>query len=417
MKNTIKILTSLLLLTSMLLSIVSCGTVSAANLMDDVKAQAVTGKTADEKFISSQMDFAAEIFRLSAKESDYENTLISPLSIMVALAMTANGADGETRAQMEEILGAEITLDDLNEYLYSYLNTLPSSEKYKVHLANSIWARDGKLEPQKDFLQTVANYYGADFYKAPFDTSTVEDVNAWVKKNTSGMIDKIINEITPTTVMYLINALSFDAEWAEKYEKSDVHDRTFTTLSGETQTVSMMYSEESKYIEDENTSGFIKDYADGKYSFVALLPDENVDFEDYVSSLTGEKIEALMKSKQRTAVDAGLPQFEYSYDISLVEVLKTMGMTDAFDATGADFSKIGKTVDGNPLYISEVLHKTFISVDTERTKAAAITLVAMEECTSVAITKSVILDRPFVYMIVENETELPIFIGTVTAIG
>ncbi len=417
MKNIVKILTSLLLLTSMLLSIVSCGTVHAANLMDGVTAQAVTGKNADEKFISSQMDFAAELFRRAAAESDCENTLISPLSVMIALAMTANGADGETRMQMEEILGAGISLDELNEYLYRYLDTLPSSEKYKVHLANSIWAREGKLEPQKNFLQINADYYGADVYKAPFDTSTVEDVNAWVKKHTGGMIDKIINEISPATVMYLINALSFDAEWAEKYEKSDVHDRTFTTLSGETQTVSMMYSEESKYIEDENTTGFIKDYADGKYSFVALLPDENVDFEEYVSSLTGEKISALMKNKQRTAVIAELPKFEYAYDISLVEILKTMGMTDAFDATNADFSKIGKTVDGNPLYISEVLHRTFISVDTERTKAAAVTLVATDECTIAVITKSVILDRPFVYMIVENETELPIFIGTVTAIG
>ncbi len=418
MKTKIKIITALLLLIALTVNVVSCGAVGASDLMDGIKAREIPEKSADEIFTSTQFAFAAALFRRAAEESGCENTLISPLSVISALAMTANGAKGETLAQMEKVLGGGLTLAELNEYLHSYVENLPSGEDYKLHLANSIWAKKNHLTIRPDFLQTNADYYGADLFEAPFDTSTVKDINDWVSKNTDDMIKNIVDEIHDDNVMFLINALCFDAAWETPYSESAVRDYDFRTLSGSYQTVKMMYSSEDIYLSDENTEGFIKSYKDGKYSFVALLPDQKEDFSEYVSSLTGEKLQTLLENKQYHTVYAGLPKFEYEYELSMNKILQDMGITDAFDGGKADLSGIGDASIGN-LFIGNVKHKTFISVGEKRTKAAAVTSVIV--CTlSAEITgerpKTVILDRPFVYMIIENETALPIFIGTVTEI-
>ena len=151
-----RICVSFLLLIAVALQLVSCGTAKASDLMGGVRANSVTGKTADDTFITAQMDFATELFRRSAEKTDGENTLISPLSVMIALAMTANGADGNTRVQMENVLGGALALEELNEYLHTFVEKLPSGEDYKLHLANSIWARKGDFAVKDPFLQTNA---------------------------------------------------------------------------------------------------------------------------------------------------------------------------------------------------------------------------------------------------------------------
>ena len=216
---------SIMLLCSMALNLTGCATkVHAADLMEGVNANSVTGKAADDAFAQSQIRLAVDLFQSSVLESKDENVLISPLSIQLAIAMTANGAAGETRNEMEALLGGEITLEDLNEYLYSYVSNLPSSDKYKLQISNSIWFRDdeGRLQVEKDFLQKNADYYGAQAYKSAFDDQTLKDINNWVKDHTDGMIDSILNQIDEDAVMYLINALVFDAEWQNVYDKSDV---------------------------------------------------------------------------------------------------------------------------------------------------------------------------------------------------
>lgn len=407
-----KICVSFLLLISFALQLISCGTVRAVDLMDGVRAESVTGKAADEAFITAQTDFAASLFRRVTERASGENALISPLSVMIALAMTANGANGETLSEMEKTLGGELTLAELNEYLHTHVENLPSDKDYKLHLANSIWVKEGDFAPKNAFLQTNANYYGADVFSAPFDATTLAEINAWVSKHTDGMIPQALGQIPSDVLMYLINAVCFDAAWEDAYAAWDVREHDFTDIHGETDRVEMMFSDEKYYLCDENTTGFIKNYADGKYQFVALLPNEDMDFSEYTASLTGDKIRALLSSVSYTPVEAGLPKFEYEYEISLPEILADMGMGLAF-TEGADFSRISEM----PVCISDVLHKTFISVSEERTKAAAVTAVTTVP-TSAQINptppKEVILDRPFVYMIVDGETKLPIFIGAVT---
>ena len=409
---------SLILICSMAVSLSGCATkVQATDLMEGVQPNTVTGKAVDDAFAQSQMRLAVDLFQASALESKDENVLISPLSIQLALAMTANGADGNTKAEMEALLGGDISLEDLNEYLYSYVNNLPSAEKYKLQIANSIWFRDdeGRLQVEKDFLQKNADYYGAQAYKAAFDDQTLKDINNWVKDHTDGMIDSILDQIDDDAVMYLINALVFDAEWQHVYDKSDVYKGKFTNIDGTEKQVDMMHSEETVYLQDENATGFMKPYSGSKYSFAALLPNEGVDINEYIAGLTGEKLMKTLNTPQLGMVMATLPKFSYEYELTMNDVLKELGMPTAFNETKADFSKLGESSRGN-IFIGEVLHKTFISVDELGTKAGAVTKVEMKDESAPMSEWVVNLNRPFVYMIIDNESKLPVFIGLVAAI-
>lgn len=410
---------SLILICSMPVNLTGCATkVQAADLMEGVKANTVTGKVSDDAFAQSQMRLAVELFQSSVLESKDENVLISPLSIQLALAMTANGADGDTKAEMEALLGGEISLEDLNEYLYSYVNNLPSAEKYKLQIANSIWFQDdeGRLQVEKDFLQKNADYYGAQAYKAAFDDQTLKDINNWVKDHTDRMIDSILDQIDEDAVMYLINALVFDAEWQHVYDKSDVYKGKFTNIGGTEKQVDMMHSEETVYLQDKNAIGFMKPYSGSKYNFVVLLPNEGVDIYEYIAGLTGEELMETLSTPQLGMVMTTLPKFSYEYELTMNDVLKELGMPSAFSGDTADFSKMAHSSRGN-IYIGDVLHKTFISVDELGTKAGAVTKVQMNDESAPMSEWVVTLNRPFVYMIIDNETNLPVFIGTVLDIG
>jgi serine protease inhibitor len=402
-----------LLLVAILFNLASCTMdVQAQDLMQDISPSSVKGKQADDRFIANTASFSVELFQKSVTNG--ENSLISPTSVLLALAMTTNGADKETLAQMQKVLGKDISIDELNEYLYYYVKMLPNSEKAKLSIANSIWFKD-TFTVEKVFLQKNADYYKAPAYKTAFDDQTIADINTWVRKNTDGMIDKVIDEIPSDAIMYLINTVCFDAEWKEIYESQKVNEGEFTAYDGSKQKASFMISNENYYLNDGKATGFVKPYANG-YSFVALLPNENVSIDDYVSSLTGEGFINLLKSKTTSSVVAILPKFTYNYEIKMNDILKAMGMPDAFDPVKADFSRIGNTSDGN-IYISKVLHKTHITVDESGTRAGAVTKVELAKNSALLDPKIVNLDRPFVYAIIDDATNLPLFIGTVTSMN
>lgn len=403
---------ALLLVLAMALGVTACSQVSANDLMKDVPAKAVDVLPDMDAGAAAAADFGVGLFKTSMEEG--KNTLISPLSVLYALAMTANGADGETLTQMEQVLGMDV--DNLNSYMLSLLDLLPESKDYKMSLANSIWFKDDPdFIVEQSFLQTNADYYGAGAYKAAFDEGTRNDINNWVKEHTDGMIPEIIDEIPDEAIMYLVNALAFDAKWADEYEAHQIREGRFTMEDGTRQDVDMMHSEEYTYLEDDLATGFIKYYKDRKYAFVAMLPNEGVSVSRYVDSLTGEHLQELLNNPQDLTVFASIPKFETEYDIEMSEVLQEMGMTDAFDWQVADFSKLGTyNVDGMNICINRVLHKTFISVSEQGTRAGAATAVEMVADGAMEIVefKEVVLDRPFVYMLIDCETNLPFFIGT-----
>ena len=354
-------------------------------------------------------DFALEIFKKSFKEDS--NAIISPMSVLCALAMTANGARGETQAQMEEVLG--MSVNQLNQAVYTYLNSLPDEEKCKVTLSNSIWFTEHvRFTPNEEFLQTNADYYGAEIYEAPFDHSTVKDINHWIKNKTDGMIDNMIQEIPASAVMYLINALTFDAEWAQIYEDYQIRGGKFTMEDGLTRYVDYMHSQVNYYLESEHGTGFMKHYKGAKCAFAAFLPEEGMTVKEFIDTLDGEELAGIFDRVQNVPVVTQIPKFESEYEVSMVEMLIEMGMIDAFDIETADFSGLGTSEAGN-IYIDEVLHKAYINVDEKGTEAGAVTMVVAADGASMEVEKpkSVILDRPFVYMIVDLENQVPLFVG------
>ena len=402
---------TLILVACLLLTLVGCQkeeTVrSGENLMEGIQ-----GKKPDtvelQEARPAVTDFAVRLFQANVQPG--ENVLISPLSVLYALSMTANGADGETLAQMETVLG--LPSETLNTWMYTYLRQFSKDDG--LYLANAIWVKDDPaLTVQTDFLQTNADYYDTDVYKAPFNRATCQDMNHWVEINTNGMIQDALDEISNEAVMYLLNTQAFDAKWEEKYKEKQLRDWTFTTESGEEQLVQMMLSEEAWYLEDAYATGFMKPYKGGKFAFVALLPNADTTVEEYIDNLSAQQLKQMLSQPQEITVNAGIPEFEVTYDAPMGEALCEMGMTDAFDMFDADFSRMA-TNDTWNIYIRRLLHKTCISVTAQGTKAAAETTVEMvaPSAPPPGLEEFVILDRPFLYLIIDCENQIPIFIGT-----
>ena len=409
-------LISIMLVLSFSLQLSGCMTVSAQSLMEGIEPEEIfpiddmTGGNA------ALTDFAVRLLRTST--ADGGEVLLSPLSIICALAMTMNGAEGETLAEMESALG--LSKDELNTYLYTYLSRRPENERYKISVANSIWFTDDeRFSVNKSFLQSNANYYSAEIYKTPFNRSTLNDINRWVNDETDGMIPKILKSIPEEAVMYLVNALAFEATWESTYEEDQVRNGTFTTEDGTTENVKMMYDEAYSYLEDEYATGFIRYYKQKRYAFVAMLPNEGVSVAEYIGTLDGESLHEMLSNPSRETVKTAIPKFDGEYAAELSGLLKSLGMTSAFDPDFAEFGGIGSyDVDGN-IYISTVLHKTFISVSERGTRAGAATSVGMAGNAAGAPPrepKKVYLDRPFVYMLIDCETNTPFFIGTTMSV-
>ena len=381
----------------------------SVNLMDSVTAQSQPDEAVPEDASAAAADFALRLLRAGMSEG--ENTLISPLSVLCALAMTANGAEGETRRQMEAVLGMPV--EELNAALRSWTAALPREESCRFSLSNAIWfTDDSRFSVSRDFLQVNADWYGAGAYRAPFDQGTCDEINAWVQERTGGMIDGILDRISEDAVMYLVNALAFDGQWAEPYERDQVQEASFTTEDGRSLPAELMWSTEDRFLRDEHAVGFLKAYKGYRYAFAALLPEEGMSLEDYAASLTGQGVIDLLEGAQHAGVRAALPKFTGDCQAELSGVLSALGMPLAFDAASADFSALGRSESGN-IFISRVLHRTHIAVDELGTRAAAASAVEMADMGGfIGETEEVVLDRPFLYMIVDLETNVPVFIGT-----
>lgn len=392
-------------------TLMGCTRTYATDLMDGVKEGTPTEVQVQEETWVGMQDFSVKLLQATCDEE--ENTLVSPMSVLSALAMTANGARGETLAQMEEILGGSV------EQLNGALVGLGQEENSLLYLANSIWfAEGGGITPNPDFLQVNADYYRAGVFEAPFDQTTINDINRWVKEHTHGMVEEVLREIPHDTVMYLINALAFEGEWENPYEKEDVWQQAFTNQTGEVQQVSMMHSEEQFYLRDDQAQGFVKYYQGGRYAFVALLPDKGISVLDYVEGLDGQHLKAMLDNPTSVTVVATMPKFKSDMQVDLQEVLKEMGMDLLFDMEQADFTAMGTCPEGN-LYINQILHKTYLEVEEEGTRGGAVTMVGMncgaapEEPEEQMV---VTLDRPFVYLVVDTSSMLPVFMGTVLSV-
>ena len=352
---------------------------------------------------------------ITADSDGKENILISPVSVWMALGMTENGADKETLKQMEKIANGGVSSESLNMIMAYLSKKMTDSEDVSWNVANSVWLKDSdNPELDEKFAETVLAYYRAEVWKAAFDEGTVNDINDWVNSNTNGMIDKIIDRIGPNAVMYLINAIAFEADWAEQYEESQVREGwSFTNEDGSVSDVTMLASKEKRYFELGDGQGFVKPYKGNEFSFAAILPKEGISTSEYMDSIRRNNLDfaqAVREAEEENVV-VKIPEFSMDYGTGLSNRYINMGMTEPF-SNAADFSKIMS--DGrNDLYIGEIYHKTHIEVDRMGTRAAAATAVEVRAKGMLVEEppKEIVLDRPFVYAIVDNATGLPIFLG------
>lgn len=344
---------------------------------------------------------------------DGQSILVSPLSVLTALGMTVNGGAGETLTEMESVLGMK--RNALNQALSAYWSGLPESEKTTLRAANSLWVTDREdFTVNPDFLQTCTDFYDADIFQTAMDDAACREINRWVEAQTDGMIPELLDRLSPDAVMVLVNALAFHGLWEEPYEARQIREGVFLTGTGAPVTTELMHSEEAMYLENDVATGVVKPYKGGKYAFVGLLPKENRSPAELIRQLDGQSLQELLSNREDVSVQTIIPKYETTTTLELVDILRAMGMPLAFDETQADFSGLG-SIDAGNIFLNRVLHKTFLSLTEEGTKAAAATAVeAVGGAAPMEEFREVFLDQPFVYLLVDTETWVPFFMGTMT---
>ncbi len=367
--------------------------------------------------IEADQSFSYELFRKTVElDSDSENLMISPLSISMALSMVLNGAQGETFEDMKNTLNlTDMDLDEINGAFQSLIELLSTVDpEVTFRIANSIWHLEG-LPVEEDFLERLITYYGAEVSGLDFsDPASVDIINEWVKQNTDGLIEEIVDEIPAHMVMYLINALYFQGDWLRQFDVQDTRKADFNLETGETVEVDMMRQDGLFATYMSNEVQIIElPYGDSLFSMTVMMPaNPNMPIDQFIE----EKISAESLNTWRSnlsvdnrAVTVNFPKFELEYEIEYNDILKAMGMEIAFNKTEADLLGIADVRPGN-LFIDNVTHKTFIRVDEKGTEAAAVTSVGIGvESTP----PQMIVDRPFVYIIHERISGTNLFMGKV----
>jgi serine protease inhibitor len=297
----------------------------------------------DNRLTAATSRFSFKLYKQILKErsSSSKNTLVSPASVMLALAMTYNGAAGSTRQSMAQALGFEgMSVDEVNRNFADLKSALASTDpQIQLRIANSLWARKGfALNP--GFVARNKQHYDAEIASLNFeDPAAVDTINSWVSKNTEGKIPKIIENIKPLDVLFLINAIYFKGQWQFEFKKENTKPDVFRLAGGERKQVPMMSQKLSFfYSEGKNFQAVALPYGKGTVSMYIFLPDEQTTLELFEQDLTPEKWDMWMKNFGGRPGELRLPRFKVEWDSSLIEVLKALGMEEAFDPNRANFS-------------------------------------------------------------------------------
>ena len=341
-----------------------------------------------------------------------DDMLISPLSLSLALSMTANGAAGTTAEGMLSTLGfAGKDKATMNDYYQKMIESLLDADpKTTFEVANSIWA-DEKIGVKKSFTDVTKKYYSSEVYPADFKTqATVNQINKWCSDKTHGKIPTIMDEPNPALVMALVNALYFKGTWAfdfnDKTRKED-----FAKLSGGKSKVDMMSAEEKLLYSEKDGFCMVQlPYGNGAFSMDVILPSKDEDFGKAVARFDANTFQGLLSNQSNALVNLKLPKFTFDYNITLNAALEALGMQQAF-SNSADFSEMAEA----SLKISMVKQKTFIDVNEKGTEAAAVTIVGMELTSAMPAREprrvDFFADRPFLFVIRENSTGAVLFLG------
>lgn len=356
--------------------------------------------------------FATTLFNTVNSNSEEENICISPASAMWALSMTANGAEGNTANQIYAALGypaAAMQRAAFNTLQKSSIEAAKKNEKAVVNIANSIWINH-KIKLKEPFINTNKLFYDAEVRHTAFDNAAVNEINKWCSEKTNGKIESILKESNPATLLMLINALYFNAKWANPFDKERTKKAPFTKADGEVIEVDMMYQQRrAAYYEDELMQVTTRPFLYNEYYMTLILPREGVTIEQVTEALP-DRYKNIYTEDTDYQVQLGMPRFKYEFGTSLKTTLQAMGMEEPF-TDNARFGGISKT----PVRIDDVVQKTYIAVDEEGAEAAAITYVQLCGLSMVRPQepKTMIMDRPFIYAIKDRRSGDILFMGKV----
>lgn len=367
----------------------------------------------EKKVVTSADEFGLNLFKKVNEFEGEKNLFISPLSVSMALGMALNGANGSTYDAMQSTLEfSDLNNNEINESYRSLIDLLTQIDsKVDFLIANSIWYKEN-MTFEKPFLDINSKYFDARISGLNFSNpGSVNIINNWVNESTKGKIKKIIDGIPSYAVMYLINAIYFKGNWRYEFDKQYTTEDIFKLSNGEKVNCQMMSQRNDKllYFENDYFKAIDMPYGDGHFSMSIFLPNEGKTPEDIIENLSLYNWNLWLANFEKQTGLVQLPKFEIEYEYSLNEVLKSLGMEIAFDQNNADFTKIYEL---GGLFISDVKHKTFVTLDEEGTEAAAVTSV---EFGLVSFTPEFYfrVDRPFIFVIRESNTGSILFIGKI----
>ena len=383
-KKDIKFLTGVMA-ASLLLGGCTGKTPSGKPLTDDpsIKAEIDLSKVKKTEYDSSLMDSEYKRYTfalLSQTVKDFggdDNVMVSPASIMIALDMVAAGAKGETLDQLTNLFAKGQGPLTQQAYAASMMDKINNAKDIDFSCANAVWNNGALLgdNVNMDYVKYIRETFLAEYTVTDFNEKTPSEINSWVDKKTNHMIPEIIDELKPRTVMVLVNAISFDAKWEDRYDNSQIRDGEFRRSDGSTQEVVFLNDKFNVYYESDKATAFKKMYTGGQYAFLAILPkDESISANEFAKNFTYEDYKALVEDGVQSGLTVTkMPEFKSDFSFLANDTLMNLGVTDIFEEGKADLSGISSKP--GDLYVSRVIHKTHIEVDNIGTKASAATAV------------------------------------------
>ena len=380
---------------------------------DDIDPEFMVLSDAQYDLVKRNNNFALNLF---SEMKGVGSNVVSPMSVTYLMAMLANGAEASTREEIMDAIGAkDFDIDEMNAF-YAYLirRAKTADKQTTLNIANYI-ALNKEFKLKKKFASTIADSYQGAVESLDFtNPESTKRINGWCSEHTNNMIPTIIDQVEPSAVAYILNAIYFNGTWTDKFDKNNTNKEQFNGYTRDIMYVDMMHRNAKYYYTSNDVySAVTLPYGSGAYSMTVILPNEGKFITDLTKTLNADTIASLRRNMEECLVDLKLPRFTTEMKLPLKGIVAKLGAPSMFDATRADFSSFA---NGN-VYVSEMLQKAKIEVSEEGTKAAAVTM-GMVKLTSMRPQEprrvDFHCDRPFVYMIQDNYTGAILFMGQFT---
>ena len=366
------------------------------------------------KIIDGNNAFAIRLFE---KIQGMDSEVVSPLSVAYLMGMLANGADGNTQQEILKAIGCEgMSVKQLNELYRGLIEMAGRRDKQTVVSIANYVAVNKNYQLNDTFVKNVGESYHAGVESLDFSSHTTTDkINGWCKEQTKGMIPRIIDQVEPSAVSYLMNAIYFNGAWTNKFDANDTKLENFRGYTRDIQKVDMMHQNKKFYYgEMDGFKAVELPYGNRTYSMTVLLPNEDSSISDMMRGLDAEKLNKLSQNMENSIVDLKLPKFTTEMELPLNGIISSLGAPSMFVAGQANFSKFAN----GDFFVSKMLQKAKIEVSEQGTKAAAVTAAVMLTAAAPMELRHVAFhaNRPFVYIIKDNHTGAILFMGQYTGI-